>query len=232
MYVLALDTALGATAAAILAPGEDRILASETAPMERGHAEALMPLVRRVLDQSGIAFADIGRFAVTIGPGSFTGLRIGISAVRGFGLIHKRPVVGVSTLAAFAAPVLFAAERSPVAAAIDARNGQVYFQALAVGGRTMAGPGVYPLEEAARKIGDGPVVFVGNAAERLALARRGAVVETRPGQRPAVQQLPAPEITWVARLGAVADPASSPARPLYLRDANVTLQDKSRLQRA
>ncbi len=92
MYVLALDTALGAVSAAILAPGEERVVAQETALMERGHAEALMPLVRRVLDQSGIAFADIARFAVTIGPGSFTGLRIGISAARGFGLIHQRPL--------------------------------------------------------------------------------------------------------------------------------------------
>ncbi len=231
MYVLALDTALGAVSAAILAPGEERVVAQETVLMERGHAEALMPLVSRVLDQSGIAFADIARFAVTIGPGSFTGLRIGISAARGFGLIHQRPVVGVSTLAAFAAPVLFAADRAPVAAAIDARNGLVYFQALAVGGRTMAGPGVYPVEEAARKIGDGAVIFVGNAAERLAHARRGAVLETRPGARPVVQERAAPDIEWVARLGAVADPSSSPARPLYLREANVTLQDKARLQR-
>ncbi|WP_284179231.1 tRNA (adenosine(37)-N6)-threonylcarbamoyltransferase complex dimerization subunit type 1 TsaB [Rhabdaerophilum sp. SD176] len=232
MYLLALDTALGATSAAVFAPGEGRILAEETEPMERGHAEALMPLVRRVLDRSGIAFADLSRFAVTIGPGSFTGLRIGISAARGFGLIHQRPVVGVSTLSAFAAPILFSGDRSPVAAAIDARNGLVYFQSLAIGGRTMAGPGVYPVEEAARKIGDGPVVFVGNAAEKLAQARRGAILENRPGQRPAIQQRPSPEIAWVARLGAVADLATSPAKPLYLREANVTLQDKARLQRA
>ncbi len=231
MYLLALDTALGAAAAAIFMPGQDTVLAEETMAMDRGHAEALMPLIRRVLDRSGIVFSDISRFAVTIGPGSFTGLRIGISAARGFGLIHQRAVVGVSTLSAFAAPILFSSDRVPVAAAIDARNGQVYFQSLAVGGRTMAGPGVYPVEEAARKIGDGAVVFVGNAAEKLAQARRGAILESRPGQRPAVQQRSSPEIAWVARLGAVADAAASPARPLYLKDANVTLQDKARLQR-
>ena len=83
----------------------------------------------------------------------------------------------------------------------------------------------------AQVVRDGAVVFVGNAAERLAQARRGAVLETRPGARPAVQERAAPDIEWVARLGAVADPAGSPARPLYLREVNVTLQDKARLQR-
>ncbi len=231
MRVLALDTALGATSAAIYDTGQDRVLAAETLPMERGHSEALMPMVARVLEAAGLAFRELDRFAVTTGPGSFTGLRIGIAAARGFALIHARPAVGVSTLAAFAAPLLFGEERRPVAAAIDARHGMVFFQALAVGGRTIAGPGLYSIEDAARKTGDGVIAFVGNAADRLAGARRGVAPELRLGPG-IVNTLPAPDIAWVARLGAAADPASAPARPLYLREANVTVHDRSRLQRA
>lgn len=231
MRVLAVDTALGATSAAIYDADAGRVLASETLTMERGHSEALIPMVGRVLQASGLAFGDIDRFAVTIGPGSFTGLRIGIAAARGFALIHSKPAVGVSTLAAFAAPFLFGEERSPVAAAIDARHGMIFFQALAVGGRPIAGPGLYGIEDAARKTGDGKIIFVGNAADRLAAARRGIASDLRLGPG-VVNTLPAPDIAWVARLGAAADPASAPARPLYLREANVTAHDRARLARA
>ena len=107
----------------------------------------------------------------------------------------------------------------------------VFFQALAVGGRTIAGPGLFSAEDAARRIGDGQVVFVGNAAERLASARKGVTTDFRAGAG-IVNPRPAPDIAWVARLGAAADPASAPAKPLYLREANVTVADKARLQRA
>lgn len=229
MRILAIDTALGATAASVLDTDSRAILAEESRVMERGQGEALMPMVARVLDAAGLDFATIDRFAVTIGPGSFTGLRIGIAAARGFGLVHERPVVGVSTLSAYSAPVLFGGERRAVAAAIDARHGMIFFQALNRDGRPMAGPMLCPLEEAARKLGDGPVGFVGNAADRIAEARRDSMFEPRAGN---VSVLPAPEIAWVARLGAVADPATAPARPLYMREVSVTLGDRARLERA
>ena len=199
--------------------------------MERGHAEALVPMVERVLKASGLGFSELDRFVVTTGPGSFTGLRIGIAAARGFALVHKKPVAGVTTLAVFAAPILFGAQRHPVAVAIDARHGQVFFQAMALGGKPLVAPGVYALEDAARKLGDGAFAYVGNAATRLARARRDAGELARAGTPPAEDQA-APDIGWVARLGAAADPAGAPARPYYLREANVTLSDKARLERA
>lgn len=229
MRILALDTALGATSVALLDSDRDTILAEETAAMDRGHAEALIPMAQRVLEAAGIAFAALDRIAVTIGPGSFTGIRIGIAAARGLALVHERPVVGVSTLAAFAAPLIFGAERRPVASAIDARHGMVFFQALNVAGRTIAGPGLYSLEDAARKTGDGAIAFTGNAAERLAAARKAGGVDPRSGM---VFARAAPEIGWVARLGAAADPASAPARPLYLREASVTVSPGQRIEHA
>src|SRR3984885_9595386 len=83
MLILAIDTALDACAAGVLDTEAGRIIARESLPMKRGHAEALMPLIARVIKQSGIGFAGLDRIAVTTGPGSFTGLRVGLSAARG-----------------------------------------------------------------------------------------------------------------------------------------------------
>ncbi len=110
MRVLAIDTALAACSAAVLdtAVGgvSAGIVASESLPMVRGHAEALIPLIARVMKAAGMTFPDLDRLVVTTGPGSFTGLRVGIAAARGLGVATKIPVVGVSTLSAYAAPYL------------------------------------------------------------------------------------------------------------------------------
>src|SRR4029077_8176249 len=127
MRVLAIDTALAACAAAVLETGHG-IIAAETLPMVRGHAEALIPLIARVMKQSNVAFRDLDRIAVTTGPGSFTGVRVGLAAARGFAVATGVPVVGVSTLAVFAAPHLAANGKTPVIAAIDARHEHVYLQ--------------------------------------------------------------------------------------------------------
>jgi hypothetical protein len=90
MRVLAIDTALAACAAAVLDTGHG-IVASESLPMLRGHAEALLPLIARVMKQSETNFRDLDRIAVTIGPGSFTGVRVGLAAART--MAAKRGVV-------------------------------------------------------------------------------------------------------------------------------------------
>src|SRR5688572_11362625 len=105
MRVLAIDTALEACSAAV-PDTENGVLASETRSMARGHAEALMPLIARVMGEAKTPFADLDRIAVTTGPGSFTGLRVGIAAARGIALATGKPAFGVTTLAAFAAPYI------------------------------------------------------------------------------------------------------------------------------
>ncbi|MBI4275667.1 MAG: tRNA (adenosine(37)-N6)-threonylcarbamoyltransferase complex dimerization subunit type 1 TsaB, partial [Rhizobiales bacterium] len=104
MRLLAIDTALEACSVAVFDTAHGDIAVSESQPMVRGHAEALMPLIAGVMDTTGLSFANIDRVAVTIGPGSFTGLRVGLAAARGIGLAAGKPVVGLTTLAAFAAP--------------------------------------------------------------------------------------------------------------------------------
>ena len=101
MLILAIDTALDACAAAVLDTSASDVIAQESQPMKRGHAEALMPLIARVMKASGVAFAELGRIVATAGPGSFTGLRVGLSAARGIALAAGKPVVAsMSSLAA------------------------------------------------------------------------------------------------------------------------------------
>src|SRR5438445_12615277 len=137
MLILAIDTALDACAAAVLDTSAGGVIAQESQAMKRGHAEALMPLIARVIKASGVAFAALDRIAVTTGPGSFTGLRVGLSAARGIALAAGKPVVGVTTLTAYAAPVVSEHGEHPVVAAIDARHDHVYFQVVGGDGTSL-----------------------------------------------------------------------------------------------
>src|SRR4051812_47989443 len=123
MRILALDTALNACSACVF-DTQGGELASESEPMLRGHAEALIPMVARVVARTE-GFEAIDRIATTVGPGSFTGLRVAISAARAFALSLDRPSVGLSPLAAIAAPHIIDEDGQAVGAAIDARHGQI-----------------------------------------------------------------------------------------------------------
>src|SRR2546421_12154005 len=112
MRVLAIDTALAACSVAVFDAQRGAFLAVESLEMLRGHAEALLPLVARVMQQAQTRFVDLHRIAVTTGPGSFTGLRVGISAARAIALATGLPAGGVTTLEAYAAPSFGLAERA------------------------------------------------------------------------------------------------------------------------
>lgn len=227
MRVLAIDTALEACSAAVLDTERAGIIAHELVPMQRGHAEALMPLVKRVMERAALAFTSLDRIAVTIGPGSFTGLRVGIAAARGLGLAGGIPVVGLSTLAVYATPLIAADDTLPVVAAIDARHENVYLQVFGPGGRTLVAPRVAPLREAVRAAANsGAPRIVGTAATLLAAAWP---TDERPPR--AVDQRSAPDIDWVAQLGAAALDTGLPPRPLYLRAPDAQPQEATHLSR-
>jgi ribosomal-protein-alanine acetyltransferase len=97
MILLAIDTALASCSACVYDSTQDKILAEERELMERGHAEALPPMVARVMAASGRSYGDLNRIAVTTGPGTFTGIRIGVSFARALGLSLKIKVVGIDT---------------------------------------------------------------------------------------------------------------------------------------
>ncbi len=226
MRVLAIDTALAACSAAVLDTEHGGVVAAVSLPMTRGHAEALMPLVARVMDQTGLAFTDLDRVAVTTGPGSFTGLRVGIAAARGIALATDKPAVGLSTLFAYAAPQMAADDRIPVVAAIDARHGHVYLQVFGPGGRTLSAPRLAPLREAVQAASAVPTCIVGSAAQSVAAALSQA--DAAPA---AVDARPAPDIAWVARIGAGLPEGQSPPKPQYLRAPDAQPQNAAQLPR-
>jgi len=224
MLILAIDTALDACAAGVLDTDAAKMIAQESLGMKRGHAEALMPLIARVIKEAGIGFASLDRIAVTTGPGSFTGLRVGLSAARGIALAADKPVVGLTTLTAYAAPVVGRNAEQPVISAIDARHGQVYFQVVSGNGSSLMRPRVGPIEEAVGASRFGALYLVGNAAKILS--------DRWPADAPSpfrVEALPAPDIAWVAWLGAAVNPDTAPARPYYLRAPDAK-PPKDRLQ--
>lgn len=226
MLVLAIDTALGACSAAVLDTVRGETVGRESLPMERGHAEALMPLIARAMDQADVSFAALDRIAVTVGPGSFTGLRVGIAAARGIALASGKPAIGLTTLAAFAAPHIAADDSEPLIAVIDARHQHVYLQVFGPGGKTVVAPRIASLREAIRAVGTGPIRVVGQAADILAAAW--------PDNAPfptSVDARAAPDIDWVARLGAAAGGDQGSPKPLYLRAPDAQPQDAARLPR-
>jgi tRNA threonylcarbamoyladenosine biosynthesis protein TsaB len=226
MRILAIDTALAACAAAVLDTGRGS-LAHETQAMLRGHAEALMPLIQRVMARARLGFAELDRIAVTTGPGSFTGLRVGIAAARGIALAAGKPAIGLTTLGAYAAPFIAADNTLPLAVAVDARHAHVYLQIFGPGGRSLVAPRLASLREAVqRAAASGAPRLAGNAAELLASA--WPTGEPPPA---AVAQLAAPEIDWVARLAAAAELTGAPVKPFYLRAPDAQPQDAAQLPR-
>jgi tRNA threonylcarbamoyl adenosine modification protein YeaZ len=223
MRVLALDTALDACAAGVLDTDRRDLVASETVPMTRGHAEALMPLIARVMDAARLAFAEIDRIAVTVGPGSFTGVRVGIAAARGIALAAGKPAIGLTTLAAFTAPHVAAGFAGTVVPVIDARHGQVYMQVFGPGGRALIAPRLAAVRDAVQAARTGAALVVGSAADLVA-------AEWPAGEPPPrFVAAGAPDIGWVARLGAAAQADRGMPKPLYLRPPDARPQDAARL---
>ena len=139
-------------------------------------------------------------------------MRVGLSAARGIALAANKPVVGLTTLTAYAAPVVAQNGEHPVISAIDARHDHVYFQVVSGDGSSLIRPRVAPIEEALDAARFGAPHLVGNAARILA--------DRWPADAPPpfrVDAQPAPDIAWVAWLAAAVSPDTAPARPYYLR---------------
>lgn len=213
MRVLALDTALAACSVAVLDTNPEQVLARVSLPMERGHAEALMPMIDQALG-GGAALKAVDRIVVTTGPGSFTGIRVGLSAARGLSLAAGKPLVGVTTLIALVAPALATGDGRAVAAAVDARHGRVFFQIFAPSGMGLVPARVLTAKDAARMAGDGAVRLVGSGAPM--------VLEASSVRHEIVPESFAPDPVWLARLGAAAPIPERPPRPVYLRPPDVT----------
>lgn len=211
MKVLVIDTALGACTIGVFDGAQPLAVRSEV--MSKGHAERIGGLVRDVVAEAREAlggdngFDRLDRIGVTVGPGSFTGLRVGLAFAQGLGAALDIPVVGLSTLAALArsSDKGFGA----TAAIIDARRGQVYFQTF------QNGVPDEPAEalgiEAARSRLDDP----SPGAWRLTGSGAALLVEASSPEQPEVVLNPTAEA--LAALTAAANPDVSKPSPLYLR---------------
>ena len=207
MLILGLDTCLSSCSVAVL-DGE-RVVASSREVMARGHQERLAPMARQVMAQAGLAFDRLDRIAVTVGPGSFTGLRVGIAFAKGLALALDKPAVGIGTLEALAAEAA-----GLVFPAIDARRGQLYLQAFE-DGRALMAPDALSAEVAAARLAElsqgRPFTLVGSGAALLADVAPGAAIIAAEG----------PDARHVARLAAARAPG--PLKPLYLRAPDAKL---------
>jgi tRNA threonylcarbamoyladenosine biosynthesis protein TsaB len=219
--ILAADTALGACSVALL--GDGRVPVHRWQAMPRGHAEALAPMVRAVLAEAGVAARDLDRLAVTTGPGTFTGQRVGLAFMRGLRLALDRPLVGVTTLEAMAAAAVHEAGAFPVGVLHEARRGEVY-GALYAGRAPILPVQVQPFEamlEAFAREADsrawGSLAFAGTGTEA------GAAWWSGHGRQAHATGVRQPDARFVAELGLYAAVPEGVVRPLYLRPPDAKL---------
>ncbi len=189
--------------------------ARQFAEMTRGHAEHLMPMVRAVVTDAGIAFADLDAIAVTVGPGTYTGLRVGLAAAKGLALATGRPVLGVSSLAAVASAAFSDGDPDQVAVALETKRADVYFQVFGTGLSPRTDAAAMAPAEATAALLDltGTVCLVGGAAPRVAAGLPSSVVVSEPRF---------PDAAVVATMIATGLAAPLPPAPLYLRPPDVT----------
>jgi tRNA threonylcarbamoyladenosine biosynthesis protein TsaB len=227
--VLGLDSAGAACSAALWrngAPGPRRFEV-----MARGQSERLVPMIEEVMAEAGLDYPALDAFAVTRGPGAFTGVRIGLAAARGLALACGRPVVGLSSFEAVAAALPDAAFRDrTVAVVIDSKRAEAFCQAFE-SDRTPAGPRrAFALEALDRFLPPGPVLLAGTGAAQAApvLAAAGRAVEVAEDATHA-------DAAVVARVAAgrpLPSPGAPMPGPIYLRGADVTMPDGARVQAA
>jgi tRNA threonylcarbamoyl adenosine modification protein YeaZ len=209
MRLLAIDTTFEACSVGLSAD-ESRPPIAISEVIGRGHAERLIGMIQSVLAEAGLPVAALDRIAVTIGPGSFTGVRVGVAAVRGLSLVTGCQAVGIGTLPVIAERGRALIGARPVLAVLDARRGEVYAQSFEREGVPFGPPEVASVALIAERV-DERTLLAGAGADQV-LAELGSFDEARVVHREA-----APEITALLRLGRQAPPPSAPLHPLYLR---------------
>jgi tRNA threonylcarbamoyladenosine biosynthesis protein TsaB len=216
MNVLAFDTCFGALSVAVRwAASGDWHLCETYEERTSGHAERLFPVLAEVMGGAGLEFAAIDRIAVTLGPGTFTGARVGVSAARALALAMGRPVVGITSLAAMAHVAEDQLEERlagrPLVVAVGARRDMLYVQTFAAGGAETSEALLLTPEEAALRIGLDRTLIAGSGASAVA-----AAVRARGGEAEACLPDLQPHARPLALMASALAPLA-PVKPLYLR---------------
>lgn len=210
MKILAVDTSLGACSVAIV--HDDKVLAHTFEVMARGHAEALAPMVEAAMKTADCEFSSLERLAVTTGPGTFTGQRVGLAFMRAMRIALGIPLVGVTTLSVMAEQAMAETGLSTAAGLHDALRDEVY---LEIAGAVQLAPCVLPFDVAVERLSELgiPFALAGTAAQR-AHDRLPASV---------LSHIRQPDALWVAKHARRATPSHEPPRPLYLRPPDAKL---------
>lgn len=215
MRLLAVDTALGACSCAVV--DDARVLAHRFEVMERGHAERLAPMADEAMRESGLAFADLQRLAVTTGPGTFTGQRVGLAFARGLRVALKIPLTGITTLEAMATAAIAQTGAEYAVAIHDAKRNEVYFE-LQRDDETLIPATIAIFEDALAAISNmtrkAKLAFAGTAAEVAAAGYEGEALLTPIRQ---------PDALWVARIALTREATNEAPKPLYLRPPDAKL---------
>jgi tRNA threonylcarbamoyladenosine biosynthesis protein TsaB len=222
MRLLAIDTALEACSVAVANHDAPSVVRSEI--VGRGHAERLFGMLKEAMEEAGLAFADLDRIAVTSGPGSFTGLRVGIATARGLALAAECPAIGIGTLTVHAEHARELAGARSVLAVLDAGRGEVCGQAFAADGAPMTPPEIATAAMLAARLA--PDMALAGSGAGLVMAELAS-----PGGVDVIHRDSAPDIGTLLRLGLAAPPPDHPPRPLYLRAPDARPQLDKRIAR-
>ena len=221
MKILGLDTSSDACSVAVFDTSTSKLIAEESVPLQRGHAELLFSQITRVMSAAGTELDMVGRFAVTTGPGTFTGVRIGLAAARGLALAAGRPLIGVGSLEVIAATA-DTTSRAVVVAAIDARRGELYVQGF-LAGRAITEAFAAPADEAAARLTQAApsgcsfeALGTGASAIVAALGASGHSSKPLGGD-------PFPQASALVRLAAQRPIPLERPQPLYLRAPDAKL---------
>ncbi len=228
MKVLGMDTALGACSAAIEIDGD--VIAFRAALLVRGHAETIMGQVREVCEEAHLDVADLDRLGVTIGPGTFTGQRVGLAAARAMVLGTDVRLIGVTTCQTVAAGVEGAGPKDHIFAVFDARRGEVYVQGFDSQLKAITPPEVLDLPAAvARIVGAAPqggrVLVVGSGAALVLVDLEGAGIRIETTDAP--DQPDARHVAWLAGRAPAPRRGDKVPAPLYLRAPDAKLPPKA-----
>ena len=216
MKLLAIDTASSLCAACVYDTETSVELGRRVRDIGKGHAEHLMAVVEDAMKQAGTAYPDLGVIAVSVGPGSFTGVRVGVSAARGFAMALGIPAIGVTTLEAIAAQARERFGARTVMSALDAGRGEInaaIYDALSI---LRYGPSVTTLHDAAELARNCSPVLAGSAAVMIANEASGRFDMGSPSATA--------DIRTYARLGTIKDVGLGKPKPVYLREADAKPQ--------
>jgi tRNA threonylcarbamoyladenosine biosynthesis protein TsaB len=215
MKLLAIDCAATLCAACVYDATARKELGRSVLDLGKGHAEHLMAVIDQALKAGATGYAGLGAIAVSTGPGSFTGLRVGVSAARGLALALKIPAIGVTTLEALAAEAAATFPGRSVLVALDAGREEIHAALYDETSVLVYGPAVTTLSQAAAKAADVSPVLAGTAAMQIA-ALVGRAFDVGPTAATA-------DIAVYARLAAAGGAGEKP-KPLYLRGADAKPQ--------